>query len=142
MSVVILALYSRPPGPTSAADTVAPQWDKGTILRDTSTGGTTFSNLYFVTGTYPNLKRGCHHHQIGINYLFDAIFKIGLQRSEITFSPYDSASRIHVDRDKILVYKAMRNPIMTMKNPFVCWLTRNSKWLQLTPTEITVSAKF
>ena len=28
---------------------------------------------YFVTGTYPNMKSGCHHHQIGMDYLYDAI---------------------------------------------------------------------
>ena len=32
--------------------------------------------LYFVPGTYPNLKNGCHHHQIGMDYLWDAIFKV------------------------------------------------------------------
>ena len=31
---------------------------------------------YFVTGTYPNMKRGCYHHQIGMYYLYDAIFKM------------------------------------------------------------------
>ena len=31
---------------------------------------------YFATGTYPNMKSGCHHHQIGMDYLYDAIFKM------------------------------------------------------------------
>ena len=25
---------------------------------------------YFVTGTYTNIKSGCHHHQIGMDYLW------------------------------------------------------------------------
>ena len=31
---------------------------------------------YFVTGTYPNMKRGCHHHKIGMDYLYDTIFQM------------------------------------------------------------------
>ena len=30
----------------------------------------------FVTGTYPNMKSGCYHHQIEMDYLYDAIFKM------------------------------------------------------------------
>ena len=31
---------------------------------------------YFVTGTYPNIKSGCHHYQIWMDYLYDTIFKM------------------------------------------------------------------
>ena len=37
---------------------------------------------------HPNMKIGCHYHQIGIDYLWDAIFKMAaIEISEITFSP-------------------------------------------------------
>ena len=45
-----------------------------------------------------------------------------------------------LDRDKILVVNPMfiwmMNPMMTLKNPYNSWLTRNSKWLSLKPVEI------
>ena len=43
---------------------------------------------YFVTGTYPNLKRGCHHHQIGMDYLYDAIFKMADSEVKLRFRLY------------------------------------------------------
>ena len=44
--------------------------------------------FYFVPGTCPNMKSGCHHHQIGMDYLYDAIFKMAaIEISGITFSP-------------------------------------------------------
>ena len=33
--------------------------------------------IYVVPGTCPNMKSGCHHqHQIGMDYLWGAIFKM------------------------------------------------------------------
>ena len=32
--------------------------------------------FYFVHWTPLNMKSGCHHHQIGMNYLCDVIFKM------------------------------------------------------------------
>ena len=40
---------------------------------------------YFVTGTYPNMKRGCHHHQIGMDYLYDTILKIANSEVKLHF---------------------------------------------------------
>ena len=84
------------------------------------------------------MKSGCHHHQIGMDYLWDAIFKMAA--TEITFSPITHVSKI--DRDKILVSKPMfmwiRNPMITLKNPYDSWLTLNSKWLPSKPAEITL----
>ena len=42
---------------------------------------------YFVTGTYPNMKRGCHHQQIGMDYLRDAIFKMADSEVKLRFRP-------------------------------------------------------
>ena len=61
------------------------------------------------------MKSGCHHHQIGMDNLFDAIFKMAaIKISVITFSK--------IDRDMILVSKPMsmwmRNPMITLKNPY------------------------
>ena len=57
---------------------------------------------------------------------------------------YNSVSRI--DRDKILVSKPMlmwmRNPMITLKNPYDSWLTRNSKWLHSKPAEITLISQW
>ena len=39
----------------------------------------------FVTGTYPNMKSGCYHHQIGIDYLYDAIFKMATSEVKLRF---------------------------------------------------------
>ena len=34
------------------------------------------------------MKSGCHHYQIGMDYLWDVIFKMAtIEISEITFSP-------------------------------------------------------
>ena len=38
---------------------------------------------YFVTGTYPNMKS--HHHQIGMDYLYDAIFKLAASEVKLRF---------------------------------------------------------
>ena len=44
--------------------------------------------FYFVPGTYLNMKSGCHHHKIGMDNLWDAIFKMAaIKMSIITFSP-------------------------------------------------------
>ena len=71
-------------------------------------------------------KKWMHQHQIGMDYLYAVVFT------------HYSASGI--DRDKILVSKPMffwmMNPMMTLKNPYNSWLTRNSKWLSLKPVEI------
>ena len=40
---------------------------------------------YFVTGTYPNIKCGCHHHQIGMDYLYDVIFKMAANEVKLRF---------------------------------------------------------
>ena len=52
-------------------------------------------------------------------------FQNGRQRSEIHVFAYYSASRI--DRDQILVSKPMffwmKNPMMTLNNPYDSWLT-------------------
>ena len=72
---------------------------------------------YFVTGTYPNIKSGCHHHQIGMDYLYDVIFKMAASEVKYVFAYY-SASRI--DRDNILVSEPMffwmKNPMMPLSN--------------------------
>ena len=38
---------------------------------------------YFVTGTYR--KSRCHHHQIGMDYLYDAIFKMVESEMKLRF---------------------------------------------------------
>ena len=44
--------------------------------------------FYFVPGTCLNMKSGCHHHQIGMDNLWDAIFNMAaIKISGITFSP-------------------------------------------------------
>ena len=43
---------------------------------------------YFVTGTYTNMKSGCHHHQIGMDYLWGAFFKMATIEVNLRF-PYD-----------------------------------------------------
>ena len=40
---------------------------------------------YFVTGTYPNIKSGCHHHQIVMDYLYDVIFKMAASEVKLRF---------------------------------------------------------
>ena len=40
---------------------------------------------YFVTETYPNMKSGCHYHPIGIDYLYDAIFKMAASEVKLRF---------------------------------------------------------
>ena len=40
---------------------------------------------YFVTGTYPNVKSGCHHYQIGMDYLYDTIFKMAASEVKLHF---------------------------------------------------------
>ena len=40
---------------------------------------------YFVTGIYTNMKSGCHHHQIGMDYLWGAIFKIATSEVKLRF---------------------------------------------------------
>ena len=40
---------------------------------------------YFVTGTYTNMKSGCHHHQIGMDYLWGAIFKMVTSEVKLRF---------------------------------------------------------
>ena len=50
------------------------------------------------------------------------------------------------DRDKILVSKPMlvwmRNPMITLINPYDSWLTRNSKWLPSQPAKITLISQW
>ena len=41
---------------------------------------------YFVTGTYPNIKSGCHYYQIGMDYLYDTIFKMEASEVKLHFS--------------------------------------------------------
>ena len=41
--------------------------------------------FYFVTGTYPNMKSGCHHHHIGMDYLYDAIVKMAASEVKLRF---------------------------------------------------------
>ena len=50
-----------------------------------------------------NMKSGCYHHQIGMDYLWDAIFKMAaIEISRIIyFVTYNSVSKI--DRDRIVV---------------------------------------
>ena len=40
---------------------------------------------YFVTGTYPNMKSRCHHHQIGMDYLYSTIFKMAVSEVKLRF---------------------------------------------------------
>ena len=40
---------------------------------------------YFATETYPNIKSGCHHYQIGMDYLYDAIFKMAATEMKLRF---------------------------------------------------------
>ena len=40
---------------------------------------------YFVTGTYTNMKSGCHHHQIGMDYLWGAFFKMATSEVKLRF---------------------------------------------------------
>ena len=51
----------------------------------------------FVPGTCPNMKSGCRRHQIGMDYLWDAIFKMAtIEISVIIFSPItDSDKRLN-----------------------------------------------
>ena len=50
------------------------------------------------------------------------------------------------DRDKILVSKSMlvwmRNPMITLINPYDSWLTRISKWLPSKPAKITLISQW
>ena len=55
---------------------------------------------YFVTGTYTNMKSGCHHHQIGMDYLWAPFSKWPPAKWNYVFV-YNSASRIY--RNKILL---------------------------------------
>ena len=49
----------------------------------------------FVPGTCPNMKSGCRRHQIGMDYLWDAIFKMAaIEIIGIIFSPVT-----RIDRD-------------------------------------------
>ena len=46
-----------------------------------------YETFYFVPGICLNMKSGYHHHQIWMDYLWDAIFKIAaIKISRITFS--------------------------------------------------------
>ena len=48
----------------------------------------TYETYFIFYGTCPNMKSGCHHHQIGMDYLYDAILKMAaIEISGITFSP-------------------------------------------------------
>ena len=38
---------------------------------------------YFATGT--NMKSGCHHHQIGMDHLWGAIFKMATSEVKLRF---------------------------------------------------------
>ena len=57
---------------------------------------------------------------------------------------YNSAFRR--DRDTTLVSKPMlvwmRNPMITLINPYDSWLTRNSKWLPSQPATITLISRW
>ena len=103
-----------------------------------------WDRFYFVPGTCPNMKSGCRRHQIGMDYLWDAIFKMAaIEISGIIFSP---VTQFLGDRDKILVFKPifmwMRNPMITLKSPYDSWLTQNSKWLPSKPAEITLISQW
>ena len=64
-----------------------PTWKVDATI--TKLGWTTTRNVwnisYFVTRTYPNMKSGCRHHQIGMDYLYDAIFKIAASEVKLRF---------------------------------------------------------
>ena len=47
--------------------------------------GTYEPYFIFFTGTYTNMKSGCHHHQIGMNYLYHAIFKMAASEVKLRF---------------------------------------------------------
>ena len=92
------------------------------------------------------MKSGCHHHQIGMDYMciWDAIFKIAaIEISEITLH-YNIVIRIN--KDNIFVsnpmFMWMRNPMITLKNPYDSWLTQISKWLSSKPAEITLISQW
>ena len=40
---------------------------------------------YFVTETYPNINSGCHHHPIGMDYLYGVIFKMAASEVKLRF---------------------------------------------------------
>ena len=45
---------------------------------------------YFVNGTYPNMTSECHHHQIWMDYLYDAIFKMAANKVKVRLCLYFS----------------------------------------------------
>ena len=98
----------------------------------------TWNLCYFVTWTYSNITSGCHQHQIGMDYLqLPPFSKCPQVKWNFVFAHYSASG---IDRDKILISKPMffwmMNPMMTLKNPYNSWLTRNSKWLSLKAVEI------
>ena len=44
-----------------------------------------WNQSYFVTVTYPNMTSGYHHHQIGMDYLYDASFKMAASEVKLRF---------------------------------------------------------
>ena len=92
------------------------------------------------------MKSGCHNHQIGMDYLpVRRHFQKGRHQNLWNYIfAYNSVSGI--DRDKILLFKPMsmwmRNPMITLINPFESWLTRNSKWLPSKPAKITLISQW
>ena len=52
------------------------KYSVGWIGRPCTPPRTVWDLFYFVPGTSPIMKNGCHHHQIGMDYLYDVIFKM------------------------------------------------------------------
>ena len=104
--------------------------------------------FYFVPGTCLNMKSGFHHHQIGMDNLWDAILKMtAIKISVYYISAYNSVSKI--DRDKMLVCDIQMTHVYVdeesndnTENPYDPWLTLNSKWLPSKPAEITLISQW
>ena len=45
----------------------------------------TYKNVLIVTGTYTNMNSGFHNHQIGMDYLYDAIFKMATSEVKLRY---------------------------------------------------------
>ena len=90
------------------------------------------------------MKSRCHHHQIGMDQMWDAIFKMAaIEMSGNTFSPmtHSLGYIMYIEiRFWCLnpMFMWMRNPMITLKHPYDSWLTRNSKWLPSKSAEITL----
>ena len=83
---------------------------------------------YFAHWTSQMMKIWCHHRQIGMNPLFDAIFKMAANK---LINAYNSASRRA--RDMILgsrhMFLGMRNPMEHIKMGFGGQPSWISRWL-------------